>query len=117
MDALLGVRHSDDPLKHFLDELHHYRPVPHRRFIEGLRAQSTLRAFAVASGDAALKDAFNANVLAVSAFRTRHLEYAASYINKQASADTGNDTEVGTGGTPFMKYLKKHRDENRAQVI
>ena len=29
----------------------------------------------------------------------------------------GNDTEVGPGGTPFMKYLKKHRDENRAQTI
>ena len=117
MDALFGVDHSNDPLRAFLDELHSYRPVAHRRFIDDLRAQSTLRAFAVASGDSALKDAFNANVLAVSAFRTRHLEYAASYINKQASADTGNDTEVGTGGTPFMKYLKKHRDENRAQVI
>jgi indoleamine 2,3-dioxygenase len=117
MDALFGVDHSNDPLRAFLDELHSYRPVAHRRFIEDLRAKSTLRAFAVASGDAVLKDAFNANILAVSAFRTRHLEYAASYINKQASADTGNDTEVGTGGTPFMKYLKKHRDENRAQVI
>lgn len=117
MDALFGVDHSNDPLRAFLDELHSYRPVQHRRFIDDLRAQSTLRAFAVASGDAALREAFNANVLAVSAFRTRHLEYAASYINKQASADTGNDTEVGTGGTPFMKYLKKHRDENRAQVI
>lgn len=117
MDALFGLDHSNDPLRAFLDELHSYRPVQHRRFIEDLRAQSTLRAFAVASGDAALRDAFNANVLAVSAFRTRHLEYAASYINKQASAETGNDTEVGTGGTPFMKYLKKHRDENRAQVI
>lgn len=117
MDALFGVDHSNDPLRAFLDELHSYRPVQHRRFIDDLRAQSTLRAFAIASGDAALREAFNANVLAVSAFRTRHLEYAASYINKQASADTGNDTEVGTGGTPFMKYLKKHRDENRAQVI
>lgn len=117
MDALFGVDHSNDPLRAFLDELHSYRPVQHRRFIEDLRAQSTLRAFAVASGDAALRDAFNANVLAVSAFRTRHLEYAASYINRQASSGAGNDTEVGTGGTPFMKYLKKHRDENRAQVI
>lgn len=117
MDALFGVDHSDDPLRAFLDELHSYRPVAHRRFIEDMRAQSTLRSFAVASGDAALRDAFNAIVLAVSAFRTRHLEYAASYINRQASSGPGNDTDVGTGGTPFMKYLKKHRDENRAQTI
>ncbi len=117
MDALLGVDHSADPLRAFLDELHQYRPVPHRRFIDDLRAQSTLRAFAIASGDAALRGAFNANVEAVTAFRTRHLEYAASYINKQAASGPGNDTDVGTGGTPFMKYLKKHRDENRAQII
>ena len=29
----------------------------------------------------------------------------------------GNDPDVGTGGTPFMKYLKKHRDENKAQLV
>lgn len=117
MDALFGVRHSDDPLRQFLDELHHYRPVPHRRFIEDLAAQSTLRTFVSAEGDSALKQAFNANLEQVTRFRTRHLEYAASYINKQASAEAGNDPDVGTGGTPFMKYLKKHRDENAAQLV
>jgi indoleamine 2,3-dioxygenase len=117
MDALFGVRHSDDPLKHFLDELHHYRPVPHRRFIEDLGAQSTLRAFVARSGKPSLKAAFNANLEQVVRFRTRHLEYAASYINKQAASIPGNDPDVGTGGTPFMKYLKKHRDENRAQLV
>jgi indoleamine 2,3-dioxygenase len=116
MDALFGVRHSDDPLKAFLDELHHYRPVPHRRFIEDLGARSTLREF-VTSGPQSLKDAFNANLEQVARFRTRHLEYAASYINKQAALQPGNDPDVGTGGTPFMKYLKKHRDENAAQLV
>ena len=116
MDALFGVVHSNDALREFLAELHAYRPVPHRRFIEDMAAASTLRAFATAQGQS-LKDAFNACVEQVARFRTRHLEYAASYINKQASAETGNDTEVGTGGTPFMRYLKKHRDENRAQTI
>jgi indoleamine 2,3-dioxygenase len=117
MDALFGVGHSDDPLRQFLDELHHYRPVPHRRFIEDLAAQSTLRAFVTASGSQPLKDAFNACLNQSARFRTRHLEYAASYINKQAGSIAGNDPDVGTGGTPFMKYLKKHRDENRAQLV
>ena len=117
MDALFQVSHENDPLRTYLDELHAYRPVRHRRFIEDLREQSKLREFAIASGDPALKAAFNASIEQVARFRTRHLEYAASYINKQASNGKGNDTEVGTGGTPFMKYLKKHRDENRAQVI
>ena len=117
MDALFGVRHSDDPLKHFLDELHHYRPVPHRRFIEDVGARSGLRDFVTGSTSASLKAAFNANLEQVARFRTRHLEYAASYINKQAGSIPGNDPDVGTGGTPFMKYLKKHRDENRAQLV
>ena len=117
MDALFGVGHSDDPLKRFLDELHHYRPVPHRRFIEDLAARSTLREFVGRADSPGLTAAFNACIEQVARFRTRHLEYAASYINKQAGSIPGNDPDVGTGGTPFMRYLKKHRDENRAQVI
>ena len=117
MDALFQVGHSDDPLKSFLDELHQYRPVQHRRFIEDLAAQSTLREFVAASDDTELKAAFNACLEQSARFRTRHLEYAASYINKQAGSIAGNDPDVGTGGTPFMKYLKKHRDENAAQTV
>ncbi len=117
MDALFQVGHSDDPLKSFLDELHHYRPMEHRRFIEDLAARSTLRSFVEASEDQGLKDAFNACLEQSTRFRTRHLEYAASYINKQAGSIAGNDPDVGTGGTPFMRYLKKHRDENRAQRV
>ncbi|MEO1921073.1 MAG: indoleamine 2,3-dioxygenase [Sphingomonadaceae bacterium] len=117
MDALFQVGHSDDPLKSFLDELHHYRPVEHRRFVEDLAKKSTLREFVAGSDDKALKEAFNACLEQSARFRTRHLEYAASYINKQAGSIAGNDPDVGTGGTPFMKYLKKHRDENRAQTV
>lgn len=117
MDALFQVGHSEDPLKTFLTELHQYRPVQHRRFIEDLAARSTLREFVARSASPSLTEAFNACIEQVARFRTRHLEYAASYINKQAGSIPGNDPDVGTGGTPFMRYLKKHRDENRAQVI
>jgi indoleamine 2,3-dioxygenase len=116
MDALFQVVHTNDELREFLTELHQYRPRTHRAFIEDLQASSRLRDFAVGQSQS-LKDAFNACVEQVARFRTRHLEYAASYINKQASSGAGNDPDVGTGGTPFMKYLKKHRDENRAQTI
>jgi len=117
MDALLGIGHAADPLKEYLDQLHIYRPTEHRRFIDDVRAQSRLRGFIKASGDKGLANAYNANVKAISDFRTRHLEYAASYINKQGKSAAGNDTDVGTGGTPFMKYLKKHRDETKANLI
>ncbi|WP_321489679.1 indoleamine 2,3-dioxygenase [uncultured Hyphomonas sp.] len=117
MDALLSVGHAADPLRSFLDELHAYRPPEHRRFIEDIRATSQVRRFIENSGDAVLKKLYNDNVSQLARFRTRHLEYAASYINKQASHSTGNDPDVGTGGTPFMRYLKKHRDEAEAHLL
>ena len=117
MDALLGIGHAADPLKEYLDQLHIYRPTEHRRFIDDVRAQSRLRNFVENAGHKGLANAYNANVQAISDFRTRHLEYAASYINKQGKSAAGNDTDVGTGGTPFMKYLKKHRDETKANLI
>lgn len=117
MDALLGIGHAADPLKAYLDQLHIYRPPSHRRFIDDVRASSELREFVIRAAHKGLSEAYNANVQAVADFRSRHLEYAASYINKQRAKSGGNDTEVGTGGTPFMKYLKKHRDETRDNLI
>lgn len=117
MDALLGVRHARDPLRAYLDELHAYRPPAHRRFIDCLLAQSRLRDFVASAGCPALRETYNACLIRLARFRARHLEYAASYIHRQARTSTGNDTDVGTGGTPFMAYLKKHRDETEAHLL
>lgn len=117
MDALMGVGHATDPLREYLDQLHIYRPPAHRRFIDDTRAASQLRGFVEQTQDRGLTDAYNTIIQAMADFRTRHLEYAASYINKQNRIASGNDTDVGTGGTPFMRYLKKHRDETSARLI
>ncbi|MEM7288249.1 MAG: indoleamine 2,3-dioxygenase [Actinomycetota bacterium] len=116
MDAALGIGHAEDPLRSFLDELHHYRPPQHRRFIDDVRAASTVREVAGA-GDSGMRERYNLCVRGLARFRTRHLEYAARYINKQSRAGAGNDPDVGTGGTPFMRYLRKHRDEAERHLL
>ena len=117
MDALLNISHKNDPLREYLDELHQYRPPRHRRLIEDVAKASHLRAFVKDSGDAVLINLYDDIVDHVQRFRTRHLEYAANYINKQARDSEGNPVDIGTGGTPFMKYLKKHRDESRQHFL
>ena len=44
-------------------------------------------------------------------FRSKHLEYARIYIYEQSLTNDSNSNIVGTGGTPFMKYLDKHLQE------
>ena len=111
VDALFGINHADDPLRHFLDELHSYRPVPHQQFISDLRANSVLRQTITDAGEPQLIELYNQCLDGLAQFRSKHLEYAASYIAKQNQHSGGNSTDVGTGGTPFMRYLRKHRDE------
>jgi hypothetical protein len=41
---------------------------------------------------------------------------AARYIFEQAETSPVNPTTVGTGSTPFMPYLKSHRDETWAHL-
>ncbi|MEM7217206.1 MAG: indoleamine 2,3-dioxygenase [Pseudomonadota bacterium] len=117
LDALLSVSHAADPLRAYLDELHAYRPPQHRRFIDAVRANSKVRTCVEDSAQSGLRETYNECLRQVSAFRTRHLQYAASYINKQQRGDAGNDTEVGTGGTPFMRYLRKHRGETDGMLL
>ena len=117
MDAFLSVGHGHDPLRGYLDELHIYRPPKHREYIDEIRAASAVRAAVKQAADPSLTQAYNDCLEALTRFRTRHLEYAASYIAKQSRGAAGNTPDVGTGGTPFMKYLKKHRDEADAHRL
>ncbi len=115
LDALLGVTHKDDPLRSYLLEMRDYMPPAHRTFLKTLEAGPSVRDYVAKRGDVTgLRDVYNACVSLVHRFRATHLEYAASYIHKQGQTSRANPNDVGTGGTPFMPYLKKHRDETVA---
>src|SRR5688572_7742386 len=111
LDALLGVAHADDPLRSYLMEMRDYMPPRHRAFVEAVEQGPPVRDFVLARIDKALRNAYDRCVNFVEQFRAKHLEYAAKYIHNQRPRDAANPTQVGTGGTPFMPYLKKHLDE------
>ncbi len=118
LDAALGIDHREDPLRPYLMEMRDYMPPAHRRLIERLEAGPSVRAAVVrARHDAPLRDAYNSCVRLLAQFRTLHLEYATRYIQRQARGDERNPGAVGTGGTPFLPYLKKHRDETEAHLV
>jgi indoleamine 2,3-dioxygenase len=113
VDALLGVGHAADPLRAYLAEMRGYMPPGHRAFLEALEAGPSVREAVRerAHDHPALAEAYDACLHWLEHFRATHLEYAARYIHRQSQSSAANPTDVGTGGTPFMAYLKKHRDE------
>jgi indoleamine 2,3-dioxygenase len=119
LDAVLGVKHADDPLRDYLMEMRAYMPAGHRALIEAIEAGPAVRPFVLQRfvHDATLATSYNACLDQLEAFRSVHLEYAATYIHKQSQTDVANPTALGTAGTPFMAYLKKHRDESGAHRV
>jgi indoleamine 2,3-dioxygenase len=111
LDALLGVRHKEDILRAYLMEMRTYMPPDHRAFIESLEARGSVRPFVERTRSSRLTGLYNACIEGLDRFRSLHLEYAAAYIFRQSQTDDKNPHAVGTGGTPFMPYLTKHRDE------
>lgn len=113
LDAALGIAHQADMLRVYLMEMRTYMPPDHRDFIESLEARGSMRTFVQQANREPLTAIYNACVEQLERFRSLHLEYAAKYIFHQAQTDPKNPHAVGTGGTPFMQYLKKHRDETK----
>jgi indoleamine 2,3-dioxygenase len=114
---MLGIGHKEDLLNAYLSEMRKYRPPAHREFLSSLEARGSVRPFVRYVNDASLTGLYNDCVELVERFRSLHLEYAATYIFRQAQRDAKNPHAVGTGGTPFMQYLKKHRDETAMHVL
>ena len=117
LDGVLGIEHERDELRDYLMEMRQYMPPKHVKFIEAVENGPSVRDFVFKQNNNALKKVFNECVSLVADFRALHLEYAGTYIHAQAQKTPGNPSAVGTGGTPFMIYLRKHRDETRNQPV
>jgi indoleamine 2,3-dioxygenase len=119
LDEALGIAHKDDPLRAYLMEMREYMPPRHRTFIEAIERGPSIHDYVAARHreQPVLREKYNECIRLIERFRTRHLEYAAMYIQRQNQKSTLNPTAVGTGGTPFMVYLEKHKRETSDYLI
>lgn len=115
LDAALGISHEFDEMRAYLLEMRDYMPRRDREFVGALERGPSVRKFVQESGQASLREAYNECIRQLAAFRGRHIEYAALYILKPAQGEERG--EVGTGGTPFTLYLKKHIRETQAHYL
>jgi indoleamine 2,3-dioxygenase len=113
LDAALGITHHADSLHAYLMQMRDYMPPRHRAFVEAIEQGPSIREHVLSRRETcpSLAEAYDACVEWVERFRSKHLEYASLYIHCQSERSAANPTEFGTGGTPFIPYLRKHRDE------
>jgi indoleamine 2,3-dioxygenase len=115
-DTFFGIQHYPDPLHIYLMEMRDYMPSDHRAFIKAIEQKGSIREKIIqASSD--IKSLYNQAICLIVRFRQTHIRYAAHYIQKQSQHSLANPTNIGTGGTPFMKYLRKHKDETLKFLI
>jgi indoleamine 2,3-dioxygenase len=117
LDAFLGVGHADDPLRPYLLEMRDYMTPEQRAFLARVEAGPNLRELLIERRPAQAIELYDRAITALASFRGQHLDYADRYIHRQASTGPGNPTTLGTGGTPFMAYLRKHLDETLAHRL
>lgn len=102
--AFMKVRHQQSALTDHLTDMQRFMPVEHRRVIRDVWALPDLR-------DVADKEIYNNILEGMATFREVHIGWAQEYINKWETDPRG------TGGTPYMQWLRQLIDETRAHKI
>jgi indoleamine 2,3-dioxygenase len=99
--AFLKIPHRPSPLMDHLADMRNYMPAEHRALLDEVAALPAVR-------DLAAADTFNGVLDAIATFRETHFGWARQYIQDRV------DDPRGTGGTPYMEWLKQLIDETRA---
>ena len=102
--AFMKVPHQPTGLTNHLLDMRNYMPVDHRALIAEVEAMPNMR-------ELADPDAYNEVLEAMATFREVHYGWAHEYINKWTTDPRG------TGGTPYIHWLKQLIDETRAAKV
>ena len=100
-DAALSVEQPEAARGPHLD-MRRYMNPRHRRFIEAVEASGAVRRFAAATGDRAVRNAYDGALAALAELRRVHMAIVNDYIVRQADPGTA---ARGTGGTDFRRFL------------
>lgn len=99
--AFFKIRHEPNELTRHVADMRRYMPASHRALLERVDALPDVR-------DRATPAVFDAAMDAIARFRSVHYGWAQRYIAEK-EADP-----LGTGGTPYVKWLAQLRDETLA---
>lgn len=100
LTEFMKIPHQDNKLTRHLYDMRQYMPMKHRMMLDQVRAMPDVKLLANA-------EKFDAVLELMACFREVHYHWAIKYIARRC-----NDQQ-GTGGTPFMRWLKFLIDETR----
>lgn len=102
--ALAKIPHQPSPLTDHLADMRQYMPARHRTLLHEIEVLPGLRL-------PRYRDAYNALLEAIVTFRRVHYGWAQEYVNRWT------DDPRGTGGTPYMAWLKQLLEETVANRL
>ncbi|MBY4678000.1 indoleamine 2,3-dioxygenase [Marinobacterium arenosum] len=100
LTSLLKIPHEQNKLTRHLLDMRNYMPASHRQWLEWVDQLPDFR-------ELASEDAFDNALEQMALFRELHYHWAIKYIARRSS------DPQGTGGTPYLKWLKFLIDETR----
>ena len=92
-------------------------PREHRDFLRDVERGLPIRSFVLRERSKEVIDVYNRCVEGVATFRANHLQMSVDYIQRPAKKASVARGGHGTGGSPYVGYLKKHREETFASLV
>ena len=114
IDAAMGISHPHSDSGPFLKKMRKYMPPAHRKFIEYLETQLTLKNYVEQNESSELNDALNRCINTLDGFRKKHMQIVVQYILDQVK---NGENLIGTGGTDYVSFLSRTRVETSENFI